>query len=188
MKGVDGGGGSRLQLPREKEAAAATAATEPDGERAASFLRRTKIMEFSGTTQNTPQGGISKNKKRTFHHLFCALPHRRFYSVSTLCTLSLLRRAFFFSLMFYLFDDSFSLALFPSFSCHHGPLLSASTEERPKYRRACIWSLCFFFIWFLGPLGFAPCSLFCLLAPYHLVYGRQDVGVHDVWPSSKRPG
>ena len=134
---------------------------EPDGERAASFLRRTKIMEFSGTTQNTPQGGTSKNKKRTFHNLFCALSHRRFYSVSALCTLSLLRQSFFFSLMFYLFDDSFSLALFASFSYHHGLLLSASTEDRRKYRRACIWSLCFFFNLVFGPSGF--CSLFALL-------------------------
>lgn len=205
MKGVDGSDGrGRLQLPREKEAAAATAATGPDGERAACFLRRTKIMEFSGTTQNTPQGGTSKNKKRTFHHLFlCSLHTNKFCRLlwfapippvlPRLCdthTLSLsYAKPFFFSLMFYLFDDSFLLLSSHLLMASRAFCLSASTEDRPKYRRTCIWGLCYFSSSGFGTLWVLLLVLiFCLPALYHLVYGRFDVGVHDVCSSRKKQG
>lgn len=174
MKGVDGSGGrGRLQLPREKEAAAATAATGPDGERAACFLRRTKIMEFSGTTQNTPQGGTSKIKKGHYIIFFCALStqtnsvdfcglllYRRFFPVSVIRTHTL-------SLMPSLFSSRsclslrrlFSLTLIPSSHGITGRLPFRFDGGQAKIQADLhMGSLLFFFIWFWDPLGFAPCS------------------------------
>lgn len=145
-KGVDSGGGRRLQqqlLPRQKNeataAAASTAASGPVGMRAAFLLRRTKIMEFSGTNQNTPMGRNIKNKKgpfdQSFLYAFCAScfpPPAGFLS----CAVSLhFGRSFFSHFMFYfsllrLSLFFYSLFMLPSFSCHHITAFIASTLRR----------------------------------------------------------
>lgn len=161
-KGVDSGGGRRLQqqpLSRKNNeataaAAASTAASGLVGMRAAFLLRRTKIMEFSGTNQNTLMGRNIKNKKgpfdQSFFLLLCFLfPTAGFPSLALFLCISGRSSSshfmFYFSLLRLL--SFYSLPFYPAFHViisRPSLLLCFDGGRGQKYRRTCIRSLCYF--------------------------------------------